>query len=357
MTGGENKVSPVAVRLRGLPAAIWFGGAVLRGIGQVMFQNNPLTGALFLLAILIDSLIAGPTIASQGSNATMLFVGAILGTVVSTATAMLLGVDHDLVGAGLYGFNGTLVGIAFPFFVKTNVLLVAYIIVGAAVSTVIMAALMNFLGHWDVPVLTAPFVFTTWIFLFALWAFSALQGTKFLPAPGLPHALVISIPPSLGTLWPGLLEGVGEVMFQVHWIAGLIFLIGILVNSRISFVFALVGSLVGLIVGVVLGGDPSMLSAGLYGFNSVLVGIALGGFFYVLDWKSALYTIFGAAAGAIAMGAIVSALTPLGMPALTSPFVLVTWLFIFAKALFTQLRPVPPSEATTPEGNRRAATR
>jgi urea transporter len=284
----------------------------------------------------------------------MLFIGAILGTAVSTGTAMLLGADRGLVSAGLYGFNGTLVGIALPFFFQTDALLVLYIVVGAAFSTVVMATFLNLLGTWEVPALTAPFVLTTWIFMVAAWTFGGLHATKFLPTPAVPAIRQVEAAFDLTTVWQSLFMGVGEVMFQLHWIAGVIFLIGIVINSRISFAFALTGSAVGIIVGLLMGADRGMISAGLYGFNPVLTGIALGGFFYVLDWKSALYALFGMIITTIAMGALVGALAPIGMPALTWPFIMTTWFFIFAKTLFTRLHAVPPAQATTPEGNLRA---
>lgn len=332
-----------------------FVDAVLRGVGQVMFQNNPITGALFLLAILVNSFVAGTDLAGQNVNAIMLFVGAIVGTAVSTATAMLLGTDRGLVSAGLYGFNGTLVGIALPFFFQTTPLLIVYMIVAAACSTVLMSALLNAFGHWEVPALTAPFVLTTWLFMLGAWAFGGLQGSKFLGAPALPAVPAAAAALSFDAMWQGLLEGVGEVMFQLHWVAGIIFLVGIAVNSRISAVFALVGSLVGLVVGALLGANAGMLGAGLYGFNPVLTGIALGGVFYVLDMKSALYALLAMVVTTVVMGAMAALLAPVGMPALTWPFIMTTWFFIFAKPLFSKLRAIPPAQAGTPEANLKAA--
>ena len=338
----------------GMQSATRFADAVLRGVGQVMFQKSPITGGLFLLAILVNSFVAADDLAAQGVNSYMLFVGAILGTAVSTATAMLLGADRGLVGAGLYGFNGTLVGIALPFFFQSNALLIVVLIVAAAFCSIVMSTLLSFLGHWEVPALTAPFVITTWLFLVATWSFAELHPSKFLGTPALPVAPAAAGALSIDMVWQGLLEGVGEVMFQIHWIAGIIFLVGILVNSRISFVFAIVGSAIGMLVGVVMGASSGMIGAGLHGFNPVLTGIALGGFFYVLNWKTALYALLGMVVTTIVMGSMVAILAPIGLPALTWPFIITTWFFISAKALFIQLRAVPPAQATTPEGNLKA---
>ena len=46
-------------------------------------------------------------------------------------------------------------------------------------------------------------------------------------------------------------------------------------------------------------------------------------------------------------------LAPIGMPVLTSTFVIVTWTMLIGQYGFKALVPVPPAEATTPEDNRR----
>jgi urea transporter len=134
---------------------------LLRGIGQVMFQNNPLTGLLFLVGIFVNSFKLGGA--------------ALLGLAASTLAAHLLGTDRTLIRAGLFGFNGILVGIALAFFFEFDVLLAVYIILGAAVSTIVMMALINLLTHWDMPALTAPFVLTTWLFLWPKAGFRVLE--------------------------------------------------------------------------------------------------------------------------------------------------------------------------------------
>ena len=56
-------------------------------------------------------------------------------------------------------------------------------------------------------------------------------------------------------------------------------MIAILVNSRVSFAFALLGSALGGLTALVLGGDGVAIYHGLYGFNAVLTGIGLGSLF------------------------------------------------------------------------------
>src|ERR687898_2972978 len=70
---------------------------LLRGVGQVMFQNNPLTGLLFLVGIFVNS-------AKFGGSA-------LLGLAASTLAAYVLGADRALIRNRLFGFHGVRVGL------------------------------------------------------------------------------------------------------------------------------------------------------------------------------------------------------------------------------------------------------
>jgi urea transporter len=332
-------------------AVAGFVDTLLRGTGQVMFQNNPLTGLLFLIGIFYNSRLLG--------------VAALIGLVSSTATAMILRVDQLLIRAGLFGFNGILVGIGLAFFLEFAPYLIVYMVVGAAVSTVVMAALANLLGPWDMPALTAPFVLTTWILLFALYQLEVIRPTELI-APAIPdpaaqiQTLLRPLPE--GTAGGGLsvvnlahafFRGIGEVMFEDNLVTGLIFLVAILINSRIAAAMAAMGSAVGAVVALLLGADGSFTYHGLYGFNPVLCAIAICGTFFVATWKSALYALLAVATGTVAFASISVLLAPIGMPALTAPFVLVTWLFLLPKAAFAVLRPVALADVTSPENIRK----
>jgi urea transporter len=54
----------------------------------------------------------------------------------------------------------------------------------------------------------------------------------------------------------------------------------------------------------------------------------------------------------VAFAAIAVLLSPIGMPALTAPFVLTTWLFLWPKAGFGALTPVALADVTTAENIR-----
>jgi urea transporter len=313
-----------------------FTRSVLRGCGQVMFQKNAVTGLIFFAGIFY--------------NSTTLGICALLGTVTSTGTALLLGADKDLIQDGLYGFNGTLAGIAIPFYFSFEPTLLLLVVLNGAFSTIVMAALLQFLGKWEVAPLTAPFVLSTWVFLLSAHTFHLFAPGPLL-VPALPHSAPVA---ELGrvsgmTLWEGLTKGVGEVMFQDHVITGCLFVVGLAVNSRISALLGLLGSMVGLLTAWILKAPESSLHLGLYGFNSVLCGIALYGVFYSPGKGVGACTIAAMIMCAITTAAMGVLLAPMGIPALTGPFVLVTWFFLFAGRQFSVLEKAMPKPSELSE--------
>jgi urea transporter len=217
--------------------------------------------------------------------------------------------------------------------------------------------------------LTAPFVLTAWLLLFALYQFGELHPTKLIgPMPVHPGAAIqTALQETAGggrvagltsvNLANALFRGVGEVFLQDNPWTGVVFAIAILVNSRVCFGFALLGSALGGLTALVLGGDGVAIYHGLYGFNAVLTGIALGGRpdglacprrFLVLNCWSTVYALIGTIFSAIVFAATAVALSPIGMPALTAPFVLTTWVFLLPTAGFRALQRVSAAEVPTP---------
>ena len=140
----------------------------LRGIGQVMFQNNPVAGLLFFIAIGWGSYAAGvPQVA----------IGGLVGVLTATLTAQWLRVDRADLAAGLFGYNAYLTGLALPTFLSAGPLLWIYVVLGGAVSVVATLATANVFKTWGVAALTAPFVLVSWLLLLAAFAFSGIDGS------------------------------------------------------------------------------------------------------------------------------------------------------------------------------------
>ena len=318
----------------------------LRGIGQVVFQNNPLSGAVILFALFFNSWIYGGI--------------AIVGVLASTLAALALRADRDLIKAGLFGFNGALVALCLVAFTSADFrtgaipspLMTVYIVFGAALSTIVLQAMATLLGPHKVAPLTGPFVLVGWLFLFAVLKFENIDAGP-LVKPVSPEDYEAIVAYTLPTWYMGIGNAIGQIFFQDNWIAGYLIVIGIAINSRLAAGMALVGAGVAALTAVISGGPEGAIRDGLFGYNAALTAMALGGFFLVLTWRSFLYAVFGAVITTWLWASIAIFLGPIGMPVLTSAFVLVTWLMLLGQYGFAALVPVAPPDATTPEDNRR----
>lgn len=319
-----------AVGLRGVMQRVLetpggrFGDCVLRGIGQVMFQDNALTGLLFLAGLFVSDWVFA--------------LYALLGTVAATLTALVFGAPRDDIDHGLYGLNGTLTGLALalylPGYFSSSVSLSLYVIVAAIISTILTAAIRA-LGPRS-NALTGPFVITTWLFIASIFVYGHMSGAGPMAAaaPAAPAVAALSV----SDAGIGLLNGVAQVMFQENMWTGAIFLVAIAVNSRVSAVAAIVGSALGIAVAWALGAAPGAIHAGLYGFNAVLTAIALGGLLFRLSPVTLLFAILAAGVATVFYGSFVTLLGPLGLPVLTAPFVLTTWICLLAAGSLGRLR-------------------
>ncbi|MCB8822035.1 urea transporter [Microvirga rosea] len=296
----------------------------LRGVAQVMLQDNPLTGLLFLAAIGWGSYTSGvPHVALAG----------LVAVVVATLTAYWLHLDQASLAAGLYGYNGVLVGLALGTFLAPGPFLWAYVVLGAAVSVIAMCGIAIALKPWGVSALTFPFVVVTWLLLLATYSFSGLTATS-LPtgsvvAPFQPYQ---ASPLHLIDLAGGVLQSISQVFLKASGVAALILLAGLAVNSLAAAVFAVMGAVLAVATAHLFGAESELITGGLLGFSPVLTAVTLGTVFYQPSGRVVIYTIIGTVFTVIAQSALNVALTPFAIPALTAPFVLVTWLFFLPRS-------------------------
>lgn len=295
-----------------------FIGNMLRGVGQVMFQRNGWTGLFFLCGIAWGAYDAGTIEVAWG---------ALVGAAVATLTGYLLALDRNDGNSGLWGFNGTLVGCALMTFLESTPLVWLALVLCSALSVWVQVALNNVMKGWKVNSFTFPFVTCTWIFLLASRALHGMPADA-LPSPHLPGYFDWSVslaPLNLVEYW---LKGIGQVFLINSWGAGALFLVGLAVSSIRAAVWAAIGSAVALAGAILFGAPGEMISEGLFGFSSVLTAIALGATFYQPSWSSAIWTLLGVVVCMFVQLATDLWLEPIGLPALTAPFCLTTWIFL-----------------------------
>ena len=298
----------------------------LRGIGQVMFQDNPLSGLLFLVAIGWGSFEAGmPQVA----------IGGLLAVVAGTLTAQWLRVDAAGLAAGLYGYNPYLVGLAFGTFLAVSPAWWVYVVLGAAVSVPVTLGIANVFKNWGVAALTAPFVLTAWLFLLATYAFSAVEGSALpMAAEIVPIDPAAANPLAPGDFVQGVVRSIGQVFLKASLPAALLLLAGLAVNSLAAAAFAVGGAIVAVATAHLLGAESDLITGGLMGFSPVLTAIALGAVFYKPGLRVAIYALLGTVFTVVVQGALNVVVAPFGIPTLTAPFVLASWFFLLPRQHF-----------------------
>ena len=296
--------------------------ANLRGASQVFFQNNPLTGGLILAGIFWG--------AHAAQNLSVAF-GAVIGLLVATSMAILLDLDRASLQQGFFGFNGILVGVAVPTFLGIRPMMWGYLVLGAAVSTIVTLAIDKVVRTWGVPGSTAPFVFTTWLLLLGAYSFARLpiaaMGPAALPVAGGAG----SVPFSIHILLSIFSKNFSQVYLIGNVLTGILFIIAIAISSTRAAAFAVIGSIAGMSVALMLSARPAAITEGLYGFNAVLAAMAVENVFRRTTLRGAFYATLAAIFSVVVEAALVTALSPIGIPALTFPFVLTMWLFLLPK--------------------------
>lgn len=291
---------------------------MLRGAGQVMFQNNAWTGLLFIVGIFWGAYESG-----NGSVAW----GALLGLAIATLTGYVLCLTNRDGEQGLWGFNGILLGCALPTFLSDNIWMWLCIVLFAMLTTFVRTGFNNIMARWKINSFTFPFVFCTWIVLAASRAMNAMPP-EHLSDPALPSLFASGESLRFLDLVVYWLKGISQVFLVNSWVTGLFFLAGLLVSNWWAALWAAIGSAVALLVAIIFKTAGSDVIGGLYGFSAVLTAIALATVFYRPGFRSALWALFGIVMTIFIQAALNIALAPLGMPTLTAPFCVATWLFL-----------------------------
>ncbi|WP_434673835.1 urea transporter [Pseudomonas sp. R1-15] len=260
--------------------------ALLNGFSQIFLQRHPLCGLFCLLAILL--------------TAPALFGGALMGGVAGLLTAQRRGYAKEDRQAGLFSYNGILLGLLLSLALPWSALLPPLIIAAGGLSAMLTQQwLKRTRGPRCLPAYTAPFVGLGWLLL-------GLAP----PAP-LPAALEQTLPNLL--LAP--LNGLGQVMFLDQPLAGVLITIGLLIANRRAAGWALFGSVAGFAFAW-LHDCPHTLS-GLGGYNPALAALALGQHARG-PWQPL--------AGVLLAVLLAPGFAALGVAPLTAPFILACWL-------------------------------
>ena len=241
-----------------------------------------------------------------------------------------------------------LVGIfAHPAMDHPVVELTVFVMLGGVLAVPLTSGLAHALKRLDLPAAMFPVVVLLWALLAGilytdLANFSAVS-------PLLADHPDASPAYTWKTWFFGITNGFGRVFIQLHPVTGLLILVGILVNSRISALMALLGAGLSVLLGYLFGQYEPILRTGVMSFNPILTAIALGGFYLYFSWRSVIYALLGALLSIWLFAAMTVILAPTGLPATVLPMVLVVWVMLLGAQTFGFVEQVPLSELTKPE--------
>ena len=253
--------------------------------------------------------------------------GAVVGLVASYIAGVLLEPDGKGGAAGLWGFNGILVGCAFPTFLSDTPLMWAALIFCAMLSTWVRTGLNNLMAPFKINSLTFPFVLLTWIFLLSSRILDGIAPAS-LSTPELTGHFSTELSTSFGDLVVYWLKGISQVFLINSWVTGILFLVGLALCSRWAAAWAAIGSAISLALAILFKADGADIASGLFGFSPVLTGIAIGCTFYQPNVKSAVWAVVAIIATFFIQAAMDVFMMPFGLPTLTGPFCITTWLFL-----------------------------
>ncbi|PWN67848.1 urea transporter [Chryseobacterium oncorhynchi] len=281
---------------------------VLKGIGQIMLQENRWTGLLFLIGIFMGSWQCG--------------VAVLLSTAAGTFTAMKLKYAHSEINAGLYGFSAALVGVALSFLFQTTLLIWILIVLGGALAAIVQ----HFFIQKKIPVFTFPFIIITWVLVFTLHHFTHIPPSAMLSSEVVP------------TQYDDFLtctNGFGEVIFQGGVLSGMIFFIAVFISSPVAALYGLTASILGAGLSQLNGEPIKEIHMGLFGFNAVLSAIVFSG----VKKTDGLWVLIAVVLTIVVDDFLVdnNYLSVVG-GVFTFPFVVGTWITLFIQKLFIKVK-------------------
>jgi len=153
-----------------------------------------------------------------------------------------------------------------------------------------------------------------------------------------------------------LFNGISEVPLFSSPITGILILAGVFLASRSAGVMMVISGLIGAGVAILLGAPYGLVAFGLFGYNSILTGMAFWSGPFVKSNKATFFiSIFGAAVTAVVWMAMAHLMGDMfilnglqeswAIPGFTSSFIFTTWTLMYATKRFGHdiwPEPLPP---------------
>ncbi|MBT2672699.1 urea transporter [Streptomyces sp. ISL-14] len=136
----------------------------------------------------------------------------------------------------------------------------------------------------------------------------------------------------------GSFKGIGQIFFLDNTLSGIILFIAIFLAGWKFGLYAILGNAASLLISYGLGGEHHLIFMGLYGYNAILATLAVSVVFNSDNQRFPPLTGIVAACLTVPfMAGLSTLLLPYGLPSLTMPFVLSTWLILGARKVLPRM--------------------
>ena len=240
-----------------------------------------------------------------------------LGAVLSSVCALWIGEDRAYVRHGFFGFNGVVFGIFWSWYFTVSWPSIAVFSVMALLIASLQAAMMKTLsyGRYNMPVMSLPAVA---ILIASLLVVYWLVYSAGLFPPEAVYQVFKAPQPAPETV--AAAGGILRLLLNSSLSVWVLIFMGILINSRISALVALLFTAAGLGLTGLL---PPLGQAAVpvfIGFNLMPLAVGLSGIFLVAGGRAFFMTGLAAIVCLLAWIALCNLLRPLNLPFLTLPF-------------------------------------
>ena len=297
---------------------------ILNSYSQIFFSDKRLFSIILILVSFAD-IYAG--------------LAGIMSVIVANITALLMGLDRNVIRKGVYGYNSLLVGLSLGIFYSPGPVLFVLIFLASILTLFISVSLQGVIGKYTLPFLSLPFVLGAWIMtlatsnmtflaisergIFTINELYTLGGERFVRLYEWWNNIELIKPLKVYFI------SLGAIIFQYNVLSGIILAAGLLYNSRISFTLSLLGLFAAYFFYDFVGADITEINYSYIGFNYILTSIAIGGLFIIPSARSYLWSLLLIPIVAILSISLYSLFVSAALPIYALPFNLVVLLFLY----------------------------
>ncbi|MFZ7943601.1 urea transporter [Neobacillus sp. 19] len=135
------------------------------------------------------------------------------------------------------------------------------------------------------------------------------------------------------------LKGISQVVLVENAVSGFIIFAAISVASVPLGLITLFSAVIGTLIAKIGRADPNSVNQGIYGYNSVLTGMAL--YLFLSGEDRWIIALIGAAITAFFTAAMIHFMRQTGVPILTLPYIILTWFFLLTTYRLTTFQLSP----------------